>query len=67
MIHLTTPQLAERWHMSKKTLCMWRVTGHGPRFMKIGQRVLYPMSEIESFEKASLKANTQQASTVTNV
>ncbi len=32
----------------------------GPKFLKIGQRVLYPMDLIEEFERSRLKSNTQQ-------
>ena len=60
MIHLTTEQLADRWQIRPKTLCNWRVSGMGPKFLKIGQRVLYPMDLIEEFERSRLKSNTQQ-------
>ncbi len=60
MIHLTTEQLAERWHIKPKTLSNWRVSGMGPKFLKIGQRVLYSMGEIEAYEISHTLSNTQQ-------
>jgi hypothetical protein len=32
-------QLADRWHISPRTLEQWRWRGVGPRYLKIGARV----------------------------
>lgn len=50
--------LAKRWLISPRTLEQWRWQGRGPRFLKIGGRVIYPLSEVEAYEAASLHANT---------
>ena len=56
--HLNQDALAERWQMSPRTLEQWRYRGFGPRFLKIGGRVLYRLTDVETFETASVHANT---------
>lgn len=55
---MTTEQLATRWHMSPRTLEQWRWLGKGPRFLKIGARVLYRDEDVEDWETAQLCQNT---------
>jgi hypothetical protein len=56
--HLEQKELAERWRMSPRTLEQWRWQERGPRFLKLGGRVVYPVNEVENFEAAHLHANT---------
>lgn len=58
MAKMTQEQLAERWHLSPRTLEQWRWLGKGPKFIKIGARVLYDEGEIEAFEAAQQCQNT---------
>ena len=53
--HLSQTDLANRWRMSPRTLERWRFTGEGPRFMKIGGRVVYRLEDIEAFETLQLR------------
>lgn len=55
--HLTTKQLAERWGMNPVSLSNWRIKGTGPRFIKIGKLVFYPLDEVEAAEK-NLRTST---------
>lgn len=57
-IHLSTDELAARWGMSPGTLANWRIEGKGPRFIKLGRKVLYRLGEIESYEASHIKAST---------
>lgn len=57
-MHLTPPELAARLKVNITTLAIWRVRGTGPKFMKVGRRVRYPLSEIEKWEKEQLRKNT---------
>lgn len=57
--HLTTADLAARWDMSTGTLTNWRVLGLGPKFIKIGSRVLYSLAAVEEFERERERRNTQ--------
>lgn len=56
--NLDQKDLAERWLISPRTLEQWRWQGRGPRYLKIGGRVIYRLSDIEAFEAISLHANT---------
>ena len=57
-MHLTPKEAAERLRTSVGTLANWRVTGTGPRFIKLGRKVLYPVAELEAFEQRQLRSNT---------
>lgn len=57
-MHLTINETADRLRLVKGTLANWRVQGKGPRFLKMGKRVLYPLLEIEAFEQRQLRFNT---------
>jgi hypothetical protein len=52
---LTQRSLADRWNVSEKTLERWRWAGKGPRYLKLGARVVYPLEEVERFEASSLR------------
>jgi hypothetical protein len=56
VLHLTTAELAERWRTSIAVLANLRYKGGGPRFIKLGRKVLYPMTEIERHERERLRA-----------
>lgn len=43
-------ELSKRWKISPRTLERWRWLGTGPRYHKIGGRVVYKLSDIEAFE-----------------
>jgi len=50
---LTPQALADRWQgqISLVTLATWRSRKLGPRYIKIGGRVLYPLHGVEEWEK----------------
>lgn len=50
----TPSELARRWRISRKTLANWRSLGRGPRWIKIGHAVRYPIAEIQRAEKQHL-------------
>lgn len=53
--HLSTRELAERWNISRRTLDRWRWAGEGPRFLKLGGRVVYPPHGYEPADLACIK------------
>jgi predicted site-specific integrase-resolvase len=57
-VHLTPKQLAERWGISWHTLAHFRMDGSGPKFIKIGKHVLYPLHEVEAYEAKKTKRST---------
>jgi len=55
--YLTAPELAARWAKAKvtvRTLCHWRERKRlrGPGYRRIGQIVVYPMTEILAYEES---------------
>lgn len=50
--HLNQIELSRRWRISPRTLERWRWLGIGPRYIKIGGRVVYRLEDIETFETA---------------
>ncbi len=58
MQHLDQNTLADRWQVSPRTLEQWRWQGRGPRFLKIGGRVVYRLADVEAFETSNIHANT---------
>ena len=50
-LYLTSDKLSIRWSLLPETLGKWRYLRKGPPYYKIGNRVLYKISDIEEFEK----------------
>jgi hypothetical protein len=48
-------ELADRWRLSGRTLEKWRQTRRGPRYLRVGGRVLYPLEEVARFEAEHLR------------
>jgi hypothetical protein len=58
MAKLTQDELAKRWRISPRTLEQWRWLGKGPRYLKIGARVLYDDEEVAAYEDGRVHQNT---------
>ena len=52
--HLTQNELATRWNLSPRTIERWRSNGEGPRFVRLGNRVMFRLEDIEAFEEQHL-------------
>jgi predicted DNA-binding transcriptional regulator AlpA len=50
MVTLTETELATRWSMTTKTLYRWRTQNQGPKYMKLGKKILYPLAAVETYE-----------------
>lgn len=57
--NLTARATAVRLGVSVGTLANWRSARVGPSYLKIGSRVMYPVSEIEQFEQHCLVATVR--------
>ena len=57
-------ELAVRWRISHRTLERWRWTGEGPKFLKVGGRVVYRLSDIEEYEQAIVRSSTSDVGNV---
>ena len=57
---LLPKELVERWRnsISPATLASWRCRGLGPRYVKVGGRVLYPLAEVEFYEEKNLRGTS---------
>lgn len=49
---LTPDELVSRWNnrVSARTLANWRSQSTGPKYIKLGGRIIYKLSMIEEFE-----------------
>lgn len=50
--YLTSTEVAERYRTALATVRYWRVINYGPKGVKVGRRVLYPMAQIRRFDAA---------------
>jgi hypothetical protein len=50
--HLNEIELSRRWAISPKTLQRWRWLKNGPKYLKIGGRILYREEDVQAFESA---------------
>lgn len=57
-MHLKPDEVALRLRTTTGTLSNWRMQGRGPKYIKLGRKVLYPLREVEAFEARHTVANT---------
>lgn len=60
---LTPGALAEKLDCSTRTLERRRLVGDGPPFIKIGQKIRYPLPAFEKWLEANTRSSTSQAVT----
>lgn len=58
----TTREVAELFRTAESTVRYWRHIGYGPRGIRIGRRVLYPVEEIAEFERKLAEEQHAEAS-----
>lgn len=56
-MNLLPKEAAERLRVGIGTLSNWRTAGGGPKYIKFGRKVLYPLHEIEAFERGHLRSS----------
>lgn len=61
-IFFTANDLAQRWEgrVSVRTMANWRSQATGPRYVKIGGRIVYPVEAVLEWEQARTVAGTNQ-------
>jgi len=57
--NLTTNEVAERLRVSSITLARWRCNGTGPKYMKVGGRVLYREDDVAAYENENERSQTR--------
>lgn len=55
--YLTGAEVAKRYRTADSTVRYWRMIGYGPKGVKVGRRVLYPVAEIERFDEQLAQQN----------
>ena len=65
-IHLNQRDLALRWTISPRTLERWRWLGQGPRYLKIGGRVVYRFDDVEAYEAQQMRTSTASVAEVSS-
>jgi predicted site-specific integrase-resolvase len=55
---LNQSRLANRWHLSPRTLERWRWKGEGPAYLKLGGRVVYRIEDILAYEQTRERQST---------
>ena len=60
--HFNQLELARRWALSPRTLERWRWLRQGPAYLKIGNRIVYRLADIERHESEHLHDNQQSGS-----
>ena len=53
---MAPPDMAEYLSTNVNTLAYWRCTGYGPKWGKIGRRVFYRRSDVETWVAAQFDA-----------
>jgi hypothetical protein len=58
MKYLNAVELAARWQgaVTTGTLANWRSQRRGPPFVKVGSKVLYPVPDLEAWERQQMVA-----------
>ena len=55
---ITTKELSRRWKINPNTIEHWRARGFGPKFVKIGRKILYSINAVIAFENDNTAENT---------
>lgn len=59
-VHFNVYQLSKRWGLAPGTLDRWRQRGRGPRFLKIGNHVVYRICDIRAYEEQQVHQITDK-------
>lgn len=60
-MYLSPEALAQRYNVPLSTIYQWRTKGYGPKGVKIGRHVRYPLAECESWERSLLTGPSSAA------
>jgi hypothetical protein len=61
LVFLDNKQAADFLKLSPRTLEKHRVTGGGPRFRKLGRRVVYAVADLEAWANERICSNTSDS------
>jgi len=60
--YLTPAEVSARFSVSVRTLANWRTLGQGPKFTKMGGKVMYPIDQVEHWESRNTVQSTSEYS-----
>nr|CUV26855.1 conserved protein of unknown function [Ralstonia solanacearum] len=60
--YLTPQQVSDRYagRISPRTLANWRSAGTGPRFLRLGGRILYALNDLAAWEARHTVSGTSE-------
>ena len=60
--YLTPEQLSDRFarRITPRTLANWRCLGIGPKFTRLGGRIVYPVAAVDEWEAKNTVSHTAQ-------
>jgi hypothetical protein len=60
--YLSPQEVSERYdgNISVRTLANWRTTGSGPKFIKLGGNIAYPIDKLVEWESAQTVQSTSE-------
>ena len=58
---ITEQEVGDILGVVQATLKLWRVKGSGPRYFKIGGRILYRRDDLDAFIERQARRSTSQA------
>lgn len=58
--HMSEEEAARYLGVSPATLCTWRCRMKGPRYTKVGKRVIYKMHDLEEYAATKQKGTLDQ-------
>ena len=57
---ITLEGVSRRSSIPSKTLVNWRLSGRGPKYLKIGARVLYRISDVDEWLRSCERGTREQ-------
>ena len=57
-VNLDTNEAAKWLGVARGTLAKWRVSGNGPAFSKIGNKVIYRLIDLQTYQKERTFSST---------
>ena len=58
---MQTDEAAHYLGLAAQTLCKWRCSGGGPRFIRLGRKVVYRIKDLDAFLESRVCESTTDA------
>lgn len=57
---LSTEEASHYLRVARQTMAVWRLTGHGPEFKKLGRKVVYERTALDAFVNSRTHHSTAE-------